>query len=84
MSEEPQLPPIPSITDDWDRKERFVERKHSVIKCGACQADYQRIFKAGDYIFKKITDEECIKCKRGKSLTVVEIYSEWVDPKKKK
>ena len=83
MSDEPQLPPIPAIGDIMDRKKRFVERKHSVIKCEACKADYSRTFKPGDYVFKKITDEECNKCKRSKSLTIVEIYSEWIDPKKK-
>ena len=83
MSDEPQLPPIPAIGDIIDRKKRFVERKHSVIKCEACKADYSRTFKPGDYVFKKITDEECNKCKQSKSLTIVEIYSEWIDPKKK-
>ncbi|MFX1464664.1 MAG: hypothetical protein ACFFBF_16700 [Promethearchaeota archaeon] len=83
MAEEPQFPPIPAVTDDWDRKERMVEKKHSVIKCGACHEDYSRIFKPGDYVFKKLREEECEKCHRGRSLTIVEIYSEWIDPKKK-
>jgi Zn finger protein HypA/HybF involved in hydrogenase expression len=83
MSEEPQLPPIPSITDDWDRKKSFVERKHSVLKCGACQADYTRIFKPGDFVFKELSDEECEKC-HSRKLAVIEIYSEWINPKKEK
>ncbi len=83
MAEEPQLPSLPSITDDWDRKKRFVEEKHSVIKCGNCKEDFSRIFKPGDFVFKKVEDEECEKCHRKKSLTIVEIYSEWIDPKKK-
>ena len=83
MAEEPQLPPIPAIGDILERKDRFVERKHSVIKCGECQADFLRLFKTGDFVFKKLTDEECEKCHRSKSLTIIEIYSEWVDPKKK-
>ena len=82
MAEEPQFPPIPSVTDDWDRKKRFVEKKHTVIKCGACKADYTRLFKVGDFVFKKLTDKECEKCHDSKSLTIVEIYSEWIDPKK--
>lgn len=82
--DEPQLPPIPDIGDIIDRKKRFVERKHSVIKCEKCQANYSREFKPGDYFFKKLTEEECDKCHRSKSLTIVEIYSEWIDPKKSK
>ena len=81
MAEEPQLPPIPAISD-WDRKKRFVEEKHSVIKCRKCKEDFSRIFKPGDFVFRKIEDEECKKCNRKGSLTIVEIYSEWVDPKK--
>jgi hypothetical protein len=81
--DEPQLPPIPAIGEILDRKDRFVEKKYSVIKCGECKADFSRLFKAGDFVFKKLTDEECEKCHQSKSLTVIEIYSEWVDPKKK-
>ncbi|NVM38227.1 MAG: hypothetical protein HWN81_21715 [Candidatus Lokiarchaeota archaeon] len=84
MAEEPQLPAIPAIGDIVDRKKRFVEEKHSVLKCGNCKEDISRVFKPGDYVFKKVEDEECEKCHRKKSLTIVEIYSEWIDPKKKK
>ena len=84
MSEEPQLPEVPSITDDWDRKERFVEKKSSIVKCGQCNEKVTRSFKPGDFVFKKLTDEECEKCHTKQSLTIVEIYSEWVDPKKQK
>ena len=84
MTEEPQLPSIPDIGEIMDRKKRFVERKHSVIKCGSCKTDYTRSFKPGDFVFKKISDEGCNKCNRSKSLTIVEIYSEWIDPKKEK
>ena len=83
MSDEPQLPPIPAIGEILDRKKRFVEKKHSVIKCGSCKADFSREFKAGDFVFKKLPDIECEKCHQSKVLTIVEIYSEWVDPKKK-
>ena len=83
MSEEPQLPPIPAIGDVLDRKKSFIEKKHSVVKCGACQADYTRAFKQGDFVFKGLLDEECEKCHRRK-LTIVEIYSEWINPKKEK
>jgi hypothetical protein len=84
MAEEPQLPPIPAIGEVLDRKKSFVEKKHSVIKCNSCKVDFSREFKPGDYVFKKLTEEECEKCQQTKSLTVIEIYSEWVDPKKKK
>jgi len=83
MAEEPQFPAIPAIGEILDRKKKFVEKKHSVIKCKNCQESYSRIFKLGDFVFKKVEDEECEKCHRTKSLTIVEIYSEWVDPKKK-
>ena len=83
MGEEPQFPPIPSITDEFDRKDRVYERKFSVVKCKNCQAKYEREFKVGDFTFKKITDEECEKCHR-KNITIQEIYSEWKDPKKEK
>jgi len=82
MSDEPQLPAIPAIGEILDRKKKFVEKKHTVIKCGACQADFSREFKAGDFVFKKLTDEECENCHQSKVLTIVEIYSEWIDPKK--
>ena len=82
MSDEPQFPAIPAIGELLDRKKRFVEKIHSVIKCGECKESFSRIFKPGDFILKKITDKECIKCKRKETLTIVEIYSEWIDPKK--
>ncbi len=81
--DEPQLPPIPAISDEFYRKDRVFERKFTIIKCVSCQAKYSRPFKPGDYIFKKLTDEECEKCHR-KTASIVEIYSEFVDPKKDK
>ncbi len=84
MAEEPQLPAIPAIGDILDRKKRFIEKKHTVIKCKSCSESFSRTFKPGDYVFKKLTEEECEKCHKTKSLTIIEIYSEWIDPKKKK
>jgi hypothetical protein len=83
MAEEPQLPGIPAIGDIVDRKKRFVEKKHTVLKCEACTEKFSRKFKPGDYVFKKIGDEECEKCHKTRSITIVEIYSEWIDPRKK-
>ncbi|TFG23207.1 MAG: hypothetical protein EU529_08065 [Promethearchaeota archaeon] len=77
------FPPIPAITDEFKRKERVIESKTSVLECKGCQAKYSRPFKPGDFTFKKLTDEECQKCGLRK-LTIVEVYSEWIDPKKKK
>ncbi|MHA1914813.1 MAG: hypothetical protein ACW986_04905 [Promethearchaeota archaeon] len=84
MAEEPQFPPIPSVGDILDRKKRFIEKKHSVIKCKDCKETISREFKHGDFVFKKLMDEDCEKCSHKESLTVIEIYSEWIDPKKKK
>lgn len=84
MSDEPQFPDLPDIGEVLDRKDRFVEKKHSVLKCGACQDKYTRLFKAGDFVFRKLTEEKCKECQKKDSLTIVEIYSEWIDPKKKK
>ena len=84
MAEEPQLPMIPDIGEILSRKDRFVVEKTSVIKCRECKARYTREFKEGDFTFKKLTEEECKECKRHGTLTIEEIYSEWVDPKKKK
>jgi len=83
MSEEPQLPPIPAISEEYYRKDRVIERKYTVLKCDSCKGKYNRTFKPGDFTFKKLTDEECEKCKR-RSLAIEEIYSEFFDTKKNK
>jgi len=83
MSEEPQLPPIPDIGDILDRKKRMVEKITSVIKCKECKAKYERPFKEGDYTFKALSNETCKKCNKSHNLMIEEIYSEWIDPKKK-
>jgi len=83
MAEEPQLPSIPDIGDVMDRKKRFVEKITTIVKCEECKEKYDRVFKPGDYIFKKVPEEECEKCHKIQSLTIIEIYSEWFDPKKK-
>lgn len=83
MSDEPVFPPIPSITDEFKRKDRVIEVKTSVLKCENCQAKYSRPFKPGDFTFKKLDDEICEKC-QSKRLFLTEIYSEWFDTKKKK
>jgi hypothetical protein len=82
MSEEPQLPQLPDIGEILERKDKFVEKITSVIKCKACGAKYERSFKVGDFTFKSITDEECERCKAKGKLFIIEIFSEWIDPKK--
>lgn len=84
MSEEPQLPPIPDIGKVLDRKDRMINKVFSVIQCRDCQAKYTREFKKGDFTFKQLKDEECNSCKSSDSLRIIEIYSKWIDPKKKK
>jgi len=82
MAEEPQFPPLPDIGEILERKDRFYQKVTSVLKCGECSAKHERLFKPGDYTFKKLTYEECQKCHAKYSLTIVEIYSTWLDPKK--
>lgn len=84
MSEEPQFPPIPDIGNILKLKDYVIQKITSVVKCRKCSAKYERSFKKGDYTFKKLSEEECIKCKKKNSLTIEEIFSEWMDPKKGK
>ncbi|MEJ2248457.1 MAG: hypothetical protein P8Y70_03095 [Candidatus Lokiarchaeota archaeon] len=84
MSEEPQLPPLPAIGDILDRKDKFVQKVYTVIKCNDCKEKYTRNFKPGDYTFKTLTEEKCEKCSKSGSSIIEEIYSKWVDPKKEK
>jgi predicted RNA-binding protein len=83
MSETPEFPSLPDIGDILDRKKRFILKKTTVLKCKACNKKYSREFKEGDYIFKKLDDEECRECHGSKVLGVEEIYAEWIDPKQK-
>ena len=84
MGEEPELPMIPDIGDILDRKDKMVEEITTVIKCRSCNVKYNRSFKPGDFTFKKLTDEKCKECNKDNVLVIEEIYSEWIDPKKKK
>jgi len=84
MSEEPQLPPIPAIGEILDRKDKFVQKVYSVIKCNECKEKYTRKFTPGDYTFKNLEEEECKKCNKSGSSYIEEIYSKWVDPGKEK
>ncbi len=82
MSEEPQFPPLPDIGDILERKKNLVELIFSVLKCNSCRAKYERTFIPGDYTFKNLEDEACKKCSKKNSLTITEIYSNWVKPNK--
>ena len=70
MGEEPFLPPIPAIGEVLTRKDRFIEKVTTVIKCTECQANYTRPFKPGDFTFKKLIDENCEKCHRKRKLCI--------------
>jgi hypothetical protein len=84
MSEEPQLPPLPAIGEILDRKDKFVQRVYTVIKCNECKEKFTRKFQPGDYTFKKLENEECKKCNKTGNSIIEEIYSKWVDPNKEK
>ena len=82
MSDEPQFPPIPSIGEILDRKKQMVEAKFSVVKCKSCGAKKERPFQEGDYVFKKLSEENCDSCKT-ENVFIAEIFSEWKMPEKK-
>ena len=84
IGEEPELPPLPDIGDVLDRKKRFKERVKTVIKCDKCKEETIKPFTPGEYTFMKLSGEKCIKCDKKDTLTIVEIFSEWYDPKKEK
>ena len=81
MSEEPQLPPIPSLGDTI--KKNMVEKKISVLKCDNCGAKIKRPFESGEFVFKKIVGNLCPKCKKETNYTVIQIYGEWVKASRK-
>jgi hypothetical protein len=80
MSEEPQLPPIPSLGENI--KKNMVEKKTSVLKCDKCGRKVKRPFEEGDFVFRKITGKECRKCQETK-YTIIQIYGEWVKGNRK-
>ncbi len=76
MSEEPQLPPIPSIGGlDKKERKRLKAVKICTIQC-KCGEKFQREFAAGDYLYKEV-QEKCTKC-GGTQSTISEIYQEHV------
>ena len=81
MSEEPNLPPLPSLGDILDRKDRFVQKVYSVIKCNNCKETFTREFKKGDFTFKDVQGEECPQCGKTVNGKIIRVYSEWVDPR---
>lgn len=81
MSEEPQLPPIPSIESE-NIKKNMIEKKICVLKCDNCGRMAKRSFESGDYVFLKISGKECPKCTKT-SYTIVQVYGEWVKANRK-
>ena len=76
MSDEPQLPPIPSIGGlEKKERKRLKSIKISTIKC-QCGEQFQREFCEGDYLFKQV-QEKCPKCGNSQT-TITEMYLEYV------
>ncbi len=76
MSEEPQLPPIPSIGGlDKKERKRLKAVKISTIQC-KCGEKFQREFAAGDFLYEEV-QEKCPKC-GGNQTKISEIYLEHV------
>ncbi len=75
MSEEPQLPPIPSLGDNI--KKNMIEKKTSVLKCDNCGRKAKRPFEDGDFVFRKLSGKNCPKCNETK-YTIIQVYGEWV------
>ena len=84
IGEEPELPPLPDIGEVLSRKDRFKERVKTVTKCSNCKNEIIRPFKPGEYTFLNLSGEKCDKCSKIGTLTIIEIFSEWYDPKKEK
>jgi len=82
-SEEPNLPPIPSIGDVLTRKKNFIEYKYTVLKCSSCNNKVERNFIEGDYIFKKLEGKPCEKCSNTQFI-IIEIYSTYKKEKNDK
>ncbi len=80
MSEEPQLPPIPSLGEEI--KKNMIEKKTSVLKCDSCGRKAKRAFEEGDYVFVKLDGKECPQCGKTK-YSVIQIYGEWVKATRK-
>jgi len=80
MSEEPQLPPLPSLGEIV--KKNMIEKKISVLRCDHCGRDAKRPFETGDYVFLKIEGKECPKCNKNR-YTILKVYGEWVKSTRK-
>ena len=80
MSDEPTLPPIPSLGDNI--KKNMIEKKTSVLKCDNCGRKAKRPFETGDFVFRKLSGKECPKCTKTK-YTIIQIYGEWVKANRK-
>lgn len=79
MSQEPNLPPLPSIGDVLTRKEDLKEYKTTVIKCLECNKTIERDFQDGDYVHKK-SGVKCKHCNRENAI-ITSIYANWEKPK---
>lgn len=83
MSDEPNLPPIPSIGDILTRKDNEKEFKTSIIECINCGKRTERPFQEGDYVFKVFEGQSCEKCSKTQK-RIIEIFAEFRKVKKGK
>jgi len=83
--DEPQFPPLPDIGEHviGKKRDKLIIKEYTIIKCRKCQTERTQPFKPGDYIFKDLPNE-CEKCHNKSSLSIVSIYSEFIDLKKQK
>ncbi|MHA1269770.1 MAG: hypothetical protein ACTSPY_08310 [Candidatus Helarchaeota archaeon] len=72
-----EFPMIPGLYGDERPRKTITE-----LKCPKCESIQIRDFKVGDYIFKKIEDEICKKCKHHGLL--INSVHDIVDPNKAK
>lgn len=81
MSDEPNLPPIPSLGDVLTRK-NMEEFKTTILKCIKCGNKMKRPFEEGDYIYRKFQGKPCSKCSNEDYL-ILEIFADYRKSKKK-
>ena len=81
MSDEPNLPPIPSIGDILTRKDNEKEFKTTIIECIGCGKRTEKPFQEGEFVFKIFEEKPCEKCSKTQ-FRIVEIFAEYKKVKK--
>ncbi|MBD3227560.1 MAG: hypothetical protein GF329_05160 [Candidatus Lokiarchaeota archaeon] len=72
-----ELPMFPSLYDDDKPRKTITE-----LKCPECGAIKNRDHEVGDFVFKKLEDEICPKCKHVGM--IINSIHDIIDPDKKK